>query len=73
MRLFYETYTTNQKLAPLVREIGWTHNLVILEKCKDDLEREFYIRMTRKFGWTKNVLIHQIENQTYEKTLPNQL
>lgn len=40
--------------------------------CKDDLEREFYIRMTRKFGWTKNVLIHQIENQTYEKTLLNQ-
>lgn len=30
--------------------MGWTHNLVILEKCKDDLEREFYIRMTKKFG-----------------------
>ncbi|NEO66489.1 MAG: DUF1016 domain-containing protein, partial [Moorea sp. SIO4G2] len=44
----------------------------IMQKCKDDLEREFYIRMTRKFGWTKNVLIHQIENQTYEKTLLNQ-
>jgi predicted nuclease of restriction endonuclease-like (RecB) superfamily len=72
MRLFYSTYAENIKLAPMVREIGWTHNLVILEKCKDDLEREFYIRMTRKFGWTKNVLIHQIENQTYEKTLLNQ-
>ncbi|MBN3880992.1 PDDEXK nuclease domain-containing protein [Nostoc sp. JL23] len=72
MRLFYESYVNNEKLAPLVREIGWSHNLVIVEKCKDDLEREFYIRMTRKFGWTKNVLIHQIENQTYEKTLLNQ-
>ncbi|MEH2052179.1 PDDEXK nuclease domain-containing protein [Nostoc sp.] len=72
MRNFYVTYSQNQKLQPLVAEIGWTHNLVILEKCKDDLEREFYIRMTRKFGWTKNVLIHQIENQTYEKTLLNQ-
>jgi len=72
MKLFYETYASQEKLAPLVREIGWTHNLVIMEKCKDDLEREFYIRMTRKFGWTKNVLIHQIENQTYEKTLLNQ-
>ncbi|MHC5823383.1 MAG: PDDEXK nuclease domain-containing protein [Nostoc sp.] len=72
MRLFYESYVNNEKLAPMVREIGWTHNLVIVEKCKDDLEREFYIRMTRKFGWTKNVLIHQIENQTYEKTLLNQ-
>lgn len=28
--------------------------------------------MTRKYGWTKNVLIHQIENQSYEKTLLNQ-
>jgi predicted nuclease of restriction endonuclease-like (RecB) superfamily len=72
MRNFYVTYSQNQKLQPMVAEIGWTHNLVILEKCKDDLEREFYIRMTRKFGWTKNVLIHQIENQTYEKTLLNQ-
>ncbi|NJK74420.1 MAG: DUF1016 domain-containing protein [Richelia sp. CSU_2_1] len=72
MRDFYLTYQANEKLTPLVAEIGWTHNIVILEKCKDDLEREFYIRMTRKFGWTKNVLIHQIENQTYEKTLLNQ-
>lgn len=72
MRDFYLTYHTQEKLTPLVAEIGWTHNLVILEKCKDDLEREFYIRMTRKFGWTKNVLTHQIENKTYEKTLLNQ-
>ena len=72
MRNFYVTYRTNEKLQPLVAEIGWTHNLVILEKCKDDLQREFYIRMTQKFGWTKNVLIHQIENKTYEKTLLNQ-
>ncbi|MCC5626878.1 PDDEXK nuclease domain-containing protein [Nostoc sphaeroides CHAB 2801] len=72
MRDFYLTYHSKEILPPLVAEIGWTHNIVILEKCKDDLEREFYIRMTRKFGWTKNVLIHQIENQTYEKTLLNQ-
>jgi predicted nuclease of restriction endonuclease-like (RecB) superfamily len=72
MRNFYLTYSQNEKLTPMVAEIGWSHNLVIMEKCKDDLEREFYLRMTRKFGWTKNVLIHQIENQTYEKTLLNQ-
>ncbi|MDX2241611.1 MAG: PDDEXK nuclease domain-containing protein [Leptolyngbyaceae cyanobacterium bins.302] len=72
MRSFYEAYVDNEKLAPMVREIAWSHNLAIMEKCKDALEREFYIRMTRKYGWTKNVLIHQIENQTYEKTLLNQ-
>ncbi|MCX6996582.1 MAG: PDDEXK nuclease domain-containing protein [Kiritimatiellaeota bacterium] len=72
MKLFYETYLPAEKLAPLVREIGWSHNLVILERCKDPLQREFYVRMTRKFGWSKNVLIHQIDNQSYEKTLLNQ-
>lgn len=72
MKLFYETYCDNPKLAPLVREISWTHNLVLLEKCKDNLAREFYIRMSRKSGWTKNVLLHQVENQTYEKMLLNQ-
>jgi len=72
MKAFFEAYTGLEKLAPLVREIGWSHNLVILERCKDPLEREFYIRMTRKFGWSKNVLIHQIDNQSYEKSLLGQ-
>lgn len=72
MKAFFETYSCSEKLAPLVREIGWSHNLTILEQCSDALEREFYIRMTRKFGWSKNVLIHQIENQSYEKTLLGQ-
>jgi len=72
MRIFYETYAQNEKLAPLVREISWSKNIVIMEGCKDKLEREFYLRMARKFGWTKDVLIHQIENQTYEKTLLGQ-
>jgi len=72
MRGFFETYQGIQKLAPLVREIGWSHNIVIMERCSDPLEREFYIRMTRKFGWSKNVLVHQIDNQSYEKTLLGQ-
>ncbi|MBU4305208.1 MAG: DUF1016 family protein [Candidatus Omnitrophica bacterium] len=72
MRKFYLQYNDNEKLAPMVQEIGWTHNIIVMESCKDNLEREFYIRMTRKFGWTKNVLIHQIENKTYEKMMLNQ-
>lgn len=72
MKTFYETYQTNEILAPMVREIGWSHNIYVFERCKDDLEREFYIRWTKKFGWTKAVLLHQINNKTYEKTLLNQ-
>ncbi len=72
MKSFFEAYASSEKLAQLVREIGWSHNLAILARCKDPLEREFYLRMTRKFGWSRNLLIHQIENQSYEKTLLGQ-
>ena len=72
MKTFYEIYRANEILAPLVREIGWSHNIYVFERCKDDLGREFYIRWTKKFGWTKAVLLHQINNKTYEKTLLNQ-
>jgi predicted nuclease of restriction endonuclease-like (RecB) superfamily len=72
MRAFFENYGNSQKLAPLVRELAWSHNIVIMEKCKKKLEREFYIRMAKRIGWSKNVLIHQIENQTYEKSILGQ-
>ena len=72
MRQFYLAYHGHEELQPLVGEISWAKHLAILGKCKDPLERKFYIRMTKKFGWTKNVLIHQIENQSYEKTLLGQ-
>ena len=72
MREFYLLYRDDERVQPLVAQIGWTHNLAILQRCKDPLEREFYLRMTRKFGWSKNVLIHQIDNQSYEKSLLGQ-
>lgn len=72
MREFYLTYRDNEKLTQLVTEIGWSHNLRIMSKCKDPLEREFYIRMSRKYGWSRQVLENHIDNQTYEKTLLNQ-
>jgi len=72
MRQFYAEYHRDANLQPLVGEIAWSHNLIIMGKCKDMLAREFYIRSTRKFGWSKNVLIHHIEIKTYEKTMANQ-
>jgi len=72
MRFFYSELQKDEKLQPLVAEISWTKNILILTKCKDTLEREFYMLHVRKFGWTKDVLVHQIENKTYEKYLLNQ-
>ena len=72
MRKLYLTYRNKEFLQPLAAEIGWTHNQAILDRCKDDQEREFYLRLTRRIGWTRRALIQQIENRTYEKTLLNQ-
>jgi predicted nuclease of restriction endonuclease-like (RecB) superfamily len=66
---------TEQKtliLPPLVAEISWSKNVVIMQKCKDALEREFYIKMTKRYGWTKDVLINNIENRAFERYLTNQ-
>ena len=56
----------------MVREISWSNNITIMEKCRDDLEKEFYIQMIKRYGWTKRILINFIENKTYEKYLLNQ-
>lgn len=75
MRAFYSAYCQdghNQILPLAVGEIGWSHNYVIIEKCKDPNERLFYVYQTKNYGWTKDVLIHQIDNQTYQKTILSQ-
>ena len=67
MRYFYLEYHENEKLQTLSREIGWSHNIAIFQKTKDELEREFYIKMVIKFGWTYRVLDNHIDNKSYEK------
>lgn len=72
MKQFYAEYGATPILQPLVAEISWAKNMVIMSRCKDALQREFYLRATARFGWTKAVLQHQIDNQSYEKYLLNQ-
>jgi predicted nuclease of restriction endonuclease-like (RecB) superfamily len=72
MRQFYSEYVGKPNLQPLVREISWTKNLIIFSRCKDNLEQEFYLRATARYGWTKAVLQHQVDNKSYEKYLLNQ-
>jgi len=68
----YTEYKDDIKVQPLVAQIGWAHNLIIFSKCQSTDERSFYIISSRKFGWSKRVLEHQIDNKTYEKYLLNQ-
>ncbi len=67
MKDYYLTYKDNTKLPSLMAEIGWTHNIVIMEKCKDDLQREFYIKATIRQGWSTRTLGEKIETQEFER------
>lgn len=69
MRKFHLTYKDNPKLAQLVREIPWGQNITILEKLKDNYQREYYLRMTIRSSWSRNILIHQIESKSFERFL----
>ncbi|AIL66144.1 hypothetical protein NOVO_09175 (plasmid) [Rickettsiales bacterium Ac37b] len=72
MRNFYLAYHNDSKLAQAAREIAWTHNFVIIERCKDNLEREYYIQIVRRSGWSRETLMRAIKNQSYEKFILNQ-
>lgn len=51
IRQFYEEYQGKGILQPLIREIGWAHHTVIMSKCKDVQERQFYALETKKLRW----------------------
>jgi predicted nuclease of restriction endonuclease-like (RecB) superfamily len=59
MRQFYNEHCDKPKLQSLIGEISWAKNLLIMARCKDDVERKFYLRATARFGWTSKVLQHQ--------------
>jgi predicted nuclease of restriction endonuclease-like (RecB) superfamily len=60
------------EMPPLIASVSWSKNMAIIQKCKDYLERVFYIKAARRFGWTHDVLIHNIGIKTYERYLTNQ-
>jgi predicted nuclease of restriction endonuclease-like (RecB) superfamily len=68
----YNEYQGDSILEPLVPELGWSHHILVMKKCAARQERRFYFSATKKFGWSKRVLEHQIDNKTYEKYLLNQ-
>jgi len=67
MRALAEAYPEKQIVQQLVAQIPWGHNLRILDCIKNRAERLWYIRETVKNGWSRNVLVHQIENTLYQR------
>jgi len=69
MRQFYATYRGDGKVAPLVRQLPWTHNLIILSKSKRSEEREFYLRMATSQKWSKRELERQFNGALFERVV----
>ncbi len=67
MRQFYLEYQEDEDLQQLVGEIPWGQNLAIMAKVKDRNARHYYLKSTLEMGWSRNVLVHQIESQAYER------
>ena len=69
MRQFYETYRDHELVAPLARQLSWSHNMIILGQSKRPEEREFYLRTAIREGWGKRELVRQFKTALFERTV----
>ena len=69
MRQFYETYKDEAIVSALLRQLPWTHNLIILSQSKRPEEREFYLRMAAQEKWSSRELERQFKNAIFERTV----
>ena len=67
--LFYcEENEKGQQVVALLTQIPWGHNLHIITKLKKMDEALFYVQKTVENGWSRSVLVHQIESKLYERS-----
>lgn len=67
MAKFAELYPDEEFVQQVVAQIPWGHNIVLMDKFDDENIREWYIKKSIENGWSRNVLIHQIESGLYER------
>ena len=67
MAKFAAMYPDAEFVQQVVAQIPWGHNVVLLDKVADAEERNWYIEACRKNGWSRNVLVHQIESGLYQR------
>jgi len=69
MKQFYDTYKDFENVSPLVTQISWTNNLMILSKTKTIEEKEFYLRLSIREKYSKRELERQINSSYFERTM----
>ena len=67
MAKFAELYPDEEFVQQVVAQIPWGHNVVLMDKVKDKDVALWYAEQTANHGWSRNVLVHQIESGLYER------
>jgi predicted nuclease of restriction endonuclease-like (RecB) superfamily len=67
MRALAEAWPEESIVQQAAAQIPWFHNCTLLDKVKDPLERLWYTQQTIANGWSRNVLILQIESGLYRR------
>jgi predicted nuclease of restriction endonuclease-like (RecB) superfamily len=69
MKQFFETYQGDEKLSTLSRVLSWSHNTLLLSKCKSNEERGFYLHLAQRECWSVRQLERQIDGVLFERAL----
>lgn len=67
MAKFALIYPDREFVQQVVAQIPWGQNIVLMDKVPDETARQWYLDQCRENGWSRNVLIHQIESGLYER------
>ena len=67
MMQFAELFPDFQIVAPLARQLSWSHFIELLS-IKNDLGREFYLTMAASENWSIRTLRNKIDSMLYERT-----
>lgn len=67
MKKFYLESSSNEKVQMASAQIPWSHNLLILDKIKNEDERLWYMQKCLENGWSVDVLAIQIDTNLYER------
>ena len=65
MRALAEAYPDPEFVQQVVALLPWGHNVRVLDLLKDAGQREWYLRQAVQNGWSRNVLVHQIESNLH--------
>jgi predicted nuclease of restriction endonuclease-like (RecB) superfamily len=67
MRALAEAWPDSQILQQVVAKLPWGHHTVLLDKVKDHATRKWYLKAAVEYGWSRNILVHQIESRLHER------